>query len=54
MPTHGLSIHILKFNKFEFADDIDLLEESLAKLQDSLELVTQKAMRYDLKIKLKS
>ena len=44
MLTHDLSIHGLHFNCLELADDIDLLEENLAKLQESLELVTQEAM----------
>ena len=43
MLTHGLSIHGLKFNNHEFADDIDLLEESLTRLQEILELVIQEA-----------
>ena len=53
MLSHGLSIHGLTFNNLEFAGDIDLLEESLARLQESLELITQEAMRYDLNITLK-
>ena len=44
MLTHDLSIHGLHFNCPELADDIDLLEENLAKLQESLELVTQEDM----------
>ena len=50
MLKHGLSIHGLKFNNLEFADDIDLLEEILERLQENLELVTQEAMHYDLNI----
>ena len=49
MQTHGLSTHRLKFNDLEFTDDIDLLEESLARLQESLELVTKETMCYDIK-----
>ena len=52
MLTHCLSLNGLKFNNLEFADDIDLLEESLARLQVSLEQVTQEAMRYDLNINI--
>ena len=44
MLTHGLSIYRLEFNNLEFVDDVDLLEESLARLQESLELVTKEAM----------
>ena len=44
MLTHNLSIHGLHLNCLELAGDIDLLEENLAKLQESLELVTQEAM----------
>ena len=52
MLTHGLSIHGVTFNNLEFASDIDQLEESLARLQESLELITQEAMPYDLKINI--
>ena len=52
MLTHGLSIHGVTFNYLEFPSDIDLLEESLARLQESLELITQEAMPYDLNINI--
>ena len=52
MLTHGLSIYRLEFNNLEFVDDIDLLGESLERLQESLELVTKAAMWYDLNINI--
>lgn len=50
--TLGLSILGLKFNNLEFVDIIDLLEKNLAKLQESLELITLEAMCYNLTINI--
>ena len=40
MLSTSLKIHELTVNNLNFADDTDLMEGSLARLQESLELVT--------------
>lgn len=42
MLSPGLKIAGLKFNNFKFADDVYLIQESLARLQESLERARHK------------